>query len=67
MPPFLAVALGAVASFALARVVMREWNRVNGILHPQGETPPQGEFAREALPKLRPDPRTGVYRPDRRA
>jgi hypothetical protein len=62
IPPVIGWALGALGAAVLARVVAREWRRVNDKLHP-GEPAP-GEVMREELPTLRRDPQSGVYRPD---
>jgi hypothetical protein len=52
-----------VAAVALTRVLIREWRRVNEILHPR-KVASNDQLRREAFPTLRRDPRTGVYRPD---
>jgi hypothetical protein len=56
LPPVIAVTLAAVGAVALAKVLAREWRRVNTELHPQGEDQQQA-------PTLRRD-QSGVYRPD---
>jgi hypothetical protein len=61
-PPLIGWALGALGAAVVAKVVAKEWQRINGELHPSGpiaETP-----AREQLPVLRRDPTSGVYRPE---
>jgi hypothetical protein len=50
-------------TLALGRLLVREWRRVNDMLEAQ-ELSATGELGREAIPTLRPDPRTGVYRPE---
>ncbi len=60
-PPVLTVAFGAVAAAALAKLVVKEWRRINEALHP-AEPVPVKENA--PLKTLRRDPNTGVYRPD---
>ena len=58
IPPVVAGALGVLGAIALARIVARQWRRVNAELHPRDEV--DGEDVR----KLRRDPHTGVYRPE---
>jgi hypothetical protein len=65
LPAVLAWTLGAVGAAALAKVLAKEWQRVNATLHAQDAAPaPVEKVVRESLPTLRRDPRTGVYRPD---
>jgi hypothetical protein len=52
-----------VAAIAVTRVLVREWRRVNEILHPL-KVAANDRVRRETFPTLRRDPRTGVYRPD---
>jgi hypothetical protein len=59
IPPVVAGALGALGAIALARIVAREWRRVNAELHPPENSLDRGDVAR-----LRRDPNTGVYRPE---
>jgi hypothetical protein len=47
----------------LTRVLIREWRRVNEMLHPR-KVAANDQVRREGLPTLRRDPRTGIYRPD---
>ena len=63
VPPVIAAALGALGAAALARVLVREWRRINAEL---ARVSPAATEAveRDQLPKLRRDPRTGVYRPE---
>ena len=63
VPPLLGWTVAAVATAALARLLVREWRRVNQMLDAQ-ELSGSAELPREAFPTLRPDPRTGVYRPE---
>jgi hypothetical protein len=66
MPPITPVfgwTAGIVAAVALTRVLIREWRRVNEVLHPR-KVAANDQVQREAFPTLRRDPRTGVYRPD---
>jgi hypothetical protein len=62
--PVLAVTLAAAAAAALAKVVVNEWHRVNTALHPRQTVPVKDNDVRQALPTLRRDPHTGIYRPD---
>jgi hypothetical protein len=63
VPPVITAAFGALGAAALARVLVREWRRVNAELD-QVEAGAAEKVERERLPKLRRDPRTGVYRPE---
>jgi len=66
MPPITPVlgwTAGLVAAFAMTRVLIREWRRVNEILHPR-KVAANDRGRRESFPTLRRDPRTGIYRPD---
>jgi len=66
MPPITPVfgwTAGIVTAVALTRVLIREWRRVNEVLHPR-KVAANDQVQREAFPTLRRDPRTGVYRPD---
>ena len=61
--PVFAWALGAIGAIVLIKLFNREWRRVNDVLHPR-KVVANDQVRREALPTLRRDPRTGVYRPD---
>jgi hypothetical protein len=61
LPVMLAWTAGALGAAALARLLSKEWQRVNATLH---ERAPAETVAREKLPTLRRDPRTGVYHLD---
>jgi hypothetical protein len=63
IPPVLGWTAGIVAAVALTRVLVREWRRVNAMLHPR-KVATNDQARREAFPTLRRDPRTGIYRPD---
>jgi hypothetical protein len=63
VPPLLGWTIAAVATAALGRLLVREWRRVNDMLEAQ-ELSATGELGSEAIPTLRPDPSTGVYRPE---
>jgi hypothetical protein len=61
-PPLIGWALGALGAAMVAKVLAKEWQRVNDKLHarePFAEAP-----VRENMPVLRRDPQSGVYRPD---
>jgi hypothetical protein len=62
LTPLIGWALGALGAAVVAKVVAKEWQRINDELHsrePVAETP-----AREKIPALRRDPQSGVYRPE---
>lgn len=59
IPPVVAGALGALGVVALAKLVAKEWRRVNAELYP-----PKGAADRDEAKKLTRDPQTGVYRPE---
>ena len=62
MPPVLAFALGLMGAAAVVRWCVKEVRRVNSELdHVRGAS--DGQVDRDALPKLKRDPRTGEYRP----
>jgi|KBSSwiStaDraftv2_1062776.scaffolds.fasta_scaffold8858455_1 hypothetical protein len=63
IPPLIAWALGALGAAAVAKVVVKEWRRVNAELD-EVKDASTAEPAIEALPKLKRDPDTGVYRPN---
>jgi hypothetical protein len=63
IPPVFGWAAGLVAAVALTRVLIKEWRRVNEVLHPRKVATNDG-VRRDAIPTLRRDPRTGIYRPD---
>jgi hypothetical protein len=61
LPPVIVWTLAALGAAALAKVLAKEWQRVNAELdaHERAES-----VVRENIPTLRRDPQTGVYRPD---
>jgi hypothetical protein len=62
IPPLLGWTLGALGAAVVAKILVREWRRVNDELHGGG---PLGEAsAREKIPVLRRDPKSGIYRPE---
>ena len=58
-PPLIAWTLGVLGAAAVAKVLVKEWRRVNAELN-TGERPADAE----PMPKLRRDPTSGVYRPE---
>ena len=62
IPQVVLWAAGAVATFALARIIRREYQRVNEELEAARLTPVTSAD-RAQHPTLKRDPRTGVYRP----
>jgi hypothetical protein len=63
IPPVFGWIAGLVAAVALTRVLIKEWRRVNEVLHPR-KVATNDRVRRDAIPTLRRDPRTGIYRPD---
>ena len=61
--PVLALALGVMGTAVLVRWCVREVRRVNAELDAVRRQPVAEPIDRNALPKLKPDPRTGEYRP----
>jgi hypothetical protein len=61
--PVLALALGVMGTAVLVRWCVREVRRVNAELDALRERAATGHIDRNALPKLKADPRTGEYRP----
>ena len=59
LPPMIVWALCALGAAVVAKVVAKEWRRVNEHLHP-GES--VTEAAPEKIPTLRRDPSSGIYR-----
>jgi hypothetical protein len=64
IPPIITAAFGALGAASLARVLVKEWRRVNAELDRASAAATTERVDRERLPKLRRDPRTGVYRPE---
>ena len=66
MPPFvpqvIGWALGALGAAVVAKVLAKEWQRVNDELHPA--EPATAAPAPARIPKLRRDPKSGIYRPE---
>ena len=62
IPPVLVFTLGILGAAVIAKVVAKGWRRVNENLHARDslrEAP-----AREKIPVLRRDPKSGIYRPE---
>jgi hypothetical protein len=55
--------LGAVGAAIVAKLIAKEWQRVNQDL--DRARPAPVDAGRDGAPKLRRDPETGVYRPNR--
>ena len=60
--PLIGWVLGALGAAMVAKVVAKEWQRINEELHP-GE-PVADAPAHESIRVLRRDPKSGVYRPE---
>jgi hypothetical protein len=62
IPPVLGWTLGILGSAMVARVLAKEWRRVNDELDAGASlrTAP----VRENIPMLRRDPKSGIYRPE---
>lgn len=63
MPPVFAVVLGLIGAAALVRWCVKEAHRVNAELDGMRARQAAEPVDRDALPKLKRDPRTGEYRP----
>lgn len=61
IPPMIALTAAALGVAALGRALAREWRRINEELE---QMRPAEAVDPSRLPKLRRDPRTGVYRPE---
>ncbi|MBI3436729.1 MAG: hypothetical protein HY056_16890 [Proteobacteria bacterium] len=56
------IVLTAVGVAFAARLVVRQWRRVNAALKAHEHA--AAKNATSSLPTLRPDPRTGIFTPD---
>jgi hypothetical protein len=65
MPQALVLILSALGAAIAARLIAREWRRVNEELDRMRAEPARAETTRERIPVLQRDPETGVYRPQR--
>jgi hypothetical protein len=63
MPPLIVLALGAMGATVLVRWCVKEVRRVNAELDEVRAQAPIEPLDRNSLPKLKPDPETGEYRP----
>jgi hypothetical protein len=63
MPPLFIFALGVMGAAVLARWCVKEVTRVNSDLDEMRARASVEPLDRDALPKLKPDPETGEYRP----
>ena len=63
VPPSVAWTLGTVAAALVVKLVAKEWRRVNDELDRLKRAPVVAEPELARIPRLRRDPRTGVYRP----
>jgi hypothetical protein len=64
LAPVIAGTLGAAAAVFLAKLVGREWQRINAELD-RARSVRVTDPERAAMPKLQRDPTTGIYKPDR--
>ena len=63
MPPLIVFALGVVGATVLVRWCAKEAHRVNNELDEMRAKASVEPLDRSSLPKLKPDPKTGEYRP----
>jgi hypothetical protein len=63
MPPLVIFALGVVGAGVLVRWCIKEAGRVNSELDEVRARAAAEPLDRDAMPKLKPDPKTGEYRP----
>jgi len=63
MPPLFVFALGVMGAAVVVRWCAREVQRVNADLDDARARASVEPLDRNALPKLKPDPKTGEYRP----
>jgi hypothetical protein len=63
MPPLIVFALGAMGAAVVVRWCVREVHRVNSELDEMRAKASVEPLDRSTLPKLKPDPKTGEYRP----
>ncbi len=62
VPPVVAWTVGAIGAVIVTRLIVREWQRINAELT-RARTVPVATAQRDAIPRLRRDPVTGIYRP----
>jgi hypothetical protein len=63
MPPLIVFALGVMGAAVVVRWCVREVHRVNSELDEMRAKASVEPLDRSTLPKLKPDPKTGEYRP----
>jgi hypothetical protein len=63
MPPLVIFALGVVGASVLVRWCIKEVHRVNSELDDVRARKSADPLDRGAMPQLKPDPKTGEYRP----
>jgi hypothetical protein len=63
MPPLIVFALGVMGAAVVVRWCVREVHRVNSELEEMRAKASVEPLDRSTLPKLKPDPKTGEYRP----
>jgi hypothetical protein len=64
IPPVVGLTVGVLAAATFARLVAKEWRRVNQLLQRYKSGGHEQVAREEPVRKLRRDPRTGIYRPD---
>ena len=60
VPPVVVLAVGAIGAAIVANLIVREWQRIQS---ERAKPVPIPKTQRDAIPRLRRDPVTGVYRP----
>jgi hypothetical protein len=63
MPPLIVFAFGVMGAAVVVRWCVREVHRVNSELDEMRAKASVEPLDRSTLPKLKPDPKTGEYRP----
>jgi hypothetical protein len=63
MPPLIVFALGVMGAAVVVRWCVKEVHRVNSELDEMRAKATVEQLDRSTLPKLKPDPKTGEYRP----
>lgn len=61
LPPAVVWTIGTIGAAVVAKLVIREWQRVNADL--ERAKAASVKIDRHALPRLRRDPTTGIYQP----
>jgi hypothetical protein len=62
VPPLLALTLGMLGAAFIVKHFAKEWQKAKADVD-RDEAVPVEEAKSEAVPKLRRDPQTGIYRP----